>query len=179
MGPTWGQRAGPTDPTRLNVRRLSSLTSANNFHPSASPSEKGKVAGSIPALATSEAIFALTVNLLDVLRRLYRRPGPEHQPPRHAPVLGSCRHPESSTDARGRAGRPPITVVVESVTTVLRKLRGDMSGNPSDSRTSRTACRSCPGQEACPDGAARPLRTGGAEPIVPPRPWSCLAGQGT
>jgi hypothetical protein len=40
------------------------------------------------------------------IRRLYRRPGPEHRPPRHAPVLGSCRHPESSTDARGRAGRP-------------------------------------------------------------------------
>jgi len=30
------------------------LTSANNFHPRATPSEKRKVAGSIPALATKQ-----------------------------------------------------------------------------------------------------------------------------
>lgn len=52
MGPKWGQRAGPTDVTRLNARPPSSLTSANKVHSSASPSEKPKVAGSIPALAT-------------------------------------------------------------------------------------------------------------------------------
>ena len=68
MGPRWGQRAGPADLTRLNAWRLSSVTSANKFNPSASPSEKRKVAGSIPALATSEAIFALKVN---VTRRLF------------------------------------------------------------------------------------------------------------
>jgi hypothetical protein len=54
MGPRWGQRAGPTDLTRLNAGRLSSLTSANKFNPSTSPSEKREVAASIPALATTK-----------------------------------------------------------------------------------------------------------------------------
>ena len=48
MGPKWGQRAGQTDPTRLNAGRVSSLTSANKFQPRATPSEKRKVAVSRP-----------------------------------------------------------------------------------------------------------------------------------
>jgi hypothetical protein len=54
MGPRWGQRAGPTDPTRLSAGRVSSLTSANNFHPRATPSHTRKVTGSIPVGITSE-----------------------------------------------------------------------------------------------------------------------------
>jgi hypothetical protein len=35
-----------------DTRHMSSLNSANKFHPEATPSEKRKVAGSIPTLAT-------------------------------------------------------------------------------------------------------------------------------
>jgi Glycerate kinase family len=45
-GPRWVQRAGPTDPTRLNVGRVSSLTS-KQLPSGATPSEKRKVAGSM------------------------------------------------------------------------------------------------------------------------------------
>jgi len=41
------------------------LTSANKFHPRATPSEKRKVAGSIPALATiSTSMFRLVKGVL-------------------------------------------------------------------------------------------------------------------
>jgi hypothetical protein len=68
MGPRWGQRVRRADPTRPIAGPVSSLTSANNFNAGASPPEKRKVAGSIPALATSEAISA---SVLTVTRRLF------------------------------------------------------------------------------------------------------------
>jgi hypothetical protein len=48
MGPIWGQRVGPVDPTRLIRHDGSGLISTNGSGRAARPSEKRKVAGSIP-----------------------------------------------------------------------------------------------------------------------------------
>jgi hypothetical protein len=118
--------------------------------PTIFPSEKRKVAGWIPALATSEASSAA---ILNAVRRLCRPICLEHRPPRRAPGHGSCTRPESSTAARDRADRPRPAPTgrchLLGVATVLWKGCEDTSGRPG-TRTSRHCLPKLPGSRSVP-----------------------------